>query len=92
MSVLKGKHLLEIEGIKLSMEKILAFLLRILKTVSNSGRNAGNVLKNWRESTFKNKFLKNYSSNLFSGPCKCYRWSSTRLGHTITCHGVISDN
>jgi hypothetical protein len=46
-----------VEDIKSLVKQILTFLFRILKTVLNNGQSAGNIVKNWREITFKNSRL-----------------------------------
>jgi hypothetical protein len=56
-SMLKGERFSEAEAIKSMCENFLTFFFRIFKTVLNSGRSAGNILKNWREITLKNSML-----------------------------------
>jgi hypothetical protein len=52
-SVLKGKRFLGIEDIKSSVKKIEGLLFRVSKTVLNNGRSAGNIVKNWGQTTLK---------------------------------------
>jgi hypothetical protein len=52
-SLLERKRFSDVEDIKSSGKKMLAFLLRILKIVLNNGRSAGNIVKNWREIALK---------------------------------------
>jgi hypothetical protein len=57
-SVLKAKRSSDLEDIKSSVKKGLhIFMFRILKTVLNNGRSAGNIIKNWREIILKNSML-----------------------------------
>jgi hypothetical protein len=55
-SVMKGEDLSDGEDIKSSAKKKnrQTFLVRILKTVLDNDRSAGNVVKNWGEITLKN--------------------------------------
>jgi hypothetical protein len=56
--VLKGKHFLMLRALNHLWKKYWqTFLFRILKTVLNNGRSAGNIVKNWREITLKNSRL-----------------------------------
>jgi hypothetical protein len=57
--VLEGKRFSGVEGIKSYVEEILTetFLFRSLKTVLNSGRSAGNIVKNWKEISLKKSRL-----------------------------------
>jgi hypothetical protein len=53
-SVLKGKHFSDFGDIKSSVKNFWqTFVFRILKTVLDNGRSAGNIVKKWREITLK---------------------------------------
>jgi hypothetical protein len=57
--VLKGKRFSDVEDIKSYVKKKnwQTFLCRILKTVLNNGRSAGNIVKDWGEIILKNSRL-----------------------------------
>jgi hypothetical protein len=56
--VLEGNHSLDVEGIKSSVKRISTDIpLQNVKNTLHKGRNAGNIVKNWRKITLKNSRL-----------------------------------